>query len=211
MHVAHSVHSCGCCSLVSSVLSPTTSNVVKQPLKLSELHSEAPESSSACAKLFGTQANSMLHALMRKYLVWLLVVVPVIATIQHFWPSVPVNLVYSLFFLVLSVLLALCLNVGVTRKLVKVLGIWYFIVSVIGGQVSSSLTYGPRFYMVDGVVDTARQISRACSSVAVGLALIVGGAFLNAVFQSIAAQGARTALISFVCIYKSRALTLGRF
>ena len=136
---------CGCGSLLSSLLSPSTSNVMKRPFKLSEPHSDPPRSSSICARLVGGQAGTRLDEWTCKYLVWLLGVLVVSIIVQSIWPSASTYPVYSFCLLVPSALTALCLNVGVVKGLLRVAGVWYFILSVIGGRISFSLVWGPRF------------------------------------------------------------------
>ena len=194
---------CVCCSLFSSLLSPKTSNVLKRPLKLSELHSEAPEISNLCAKLFGLQAGAKLDAWMCKNLAWLLGVAVTGAVIQKVWRSVPTFLSYSICVLVLSVPTALCLDVGVLKKLIKVAGVWYFILSIIGGQLSASLIWGPRYWMVEGTVDTMRQFSYICSTATLVFGIIVSCAFLDAIPPRIAGPRARVFLMLFITILKS--------
>ena len=198
---------CVCCSLVSSLLSPRTSNVVKQAFKLFDLHKEAPGSSSACTKLLGPQVGTRLDVWMCKYLVWLLsqgVLAIIIRRIwpgKQFWPS----LVFSICLLVPSVLTALCLNVSVVKSLMKVAGVWYFIISVVGGATSHYLIYEPRFRLVDDTEDAVGQALWACGSVAQTLGLIVGCAFLDAIPPLIFPRRARVCFLSLITVYKSAA------
>ena len=136
------MHACVCGSLLSSVLSPTTSNVVKEPFKLSELHSEAPGSSNACARIFGERAGARLDAWMCKSFNWLLGACAGNMIIQAALPSMLTMLVHTICFLVGSVLGVLCLDVGVVKNLLKVAGVWYFIFASVAGRLSAALVFG---------------------------------------------------------------------
>ena len=129
-------------SLLSSLLSPTTSNVVKRPFQLSDLHSEAPGSSNACTRIFGKRTGVRLDAWMAKNSKWLLTATAGSTIILAIWRSVPTLLVYDTFVLALSIPIALCLDVRVVQKLLRVAGVWYFVLAVAGGQVSFALIYG---------------------------------------------------------------------
>ena len=206
MHAHGSVlymHACVCGSLLSSILSPTTSNVVKKPFQLSELHSEVPGSSNACTVIFGQQAGARLDMWMVTNFKWLLAAVAGSMVVQKAWRSVPTVLLYNTLILVLSIPLALCLDVRVVKKLLNVAGAWYFILSVVGGQVSWALIFGPRWWLVDGTVDDMKQFSSLLGAVATALGLIVGGAFIDAIPPRIFSPRARMWFTALVFVYKS--------
>ena len=139
-------------------MSPGTTNFIKRPAILEEVHDDANTRghSNVCSKLLGESAGARLDILMCKHLVWLCAMITVCTIIATVHTVVPTSLAYSISMLVLAVLLALCLNVNVLKKLVRVLGVWYFILSLVGGTVSNIMIFGPRYWTVDGNNDSAR-------------------------------------------------------
>ena len=79
----------------------------------------------------------------------------------------------------------------------------YLVSAVVGGQLSSCLIYGQRFWLVNGHVVESRQIAYTCSVAASVLAIIVGAAFLDAIPIGIASRRARMWFASFICAYQS--------
>ena len=112
------MHARMCGSLLSSFLSPSTSNMVKQPFKLSALHSETPGNAKAWA-------GGRLDAWMCTNVRWVLAAVLLSMVSSAVWPTVPTLMVCTACIFVTSVLVALCSNVGVLKKLLKVAGVWY--------------------------------------------------------------------------------------
>ena len=105
--------------------------------------------------------------------------------------------------LVLSIPFALCLDVRVVKKLLNVAGVWYFILSVVGGRFSWALIFGPRWWLVNGTVDDMKQFSIFLGGVATALGLIVGCAFIDAIPPRVFSPRARMLFMAFFFVYKS--------
>ena len=119
------------------------------------------------------------------------------------WPSVPMYLTSAISLLLLTVLLVLCQNAVVLKKLSGVVILWYYVLSVGGGRVCNDLIFGPRFWVVDGSTDAARQFSVVFRDVAVTFAIIMSLACLDAIPPRVTPGRARTAFTLFVSIFQS--------
>ena len=153
--------------------------------------------------IFGQQAGARLDMLMVKNGKWLLAAVAGSVIVLKAWRSVFTVLVHATSILVLSIPFALCLDVRVVKKLLTVAGVWYFILSVVGGRVSWALIFGPRWWLVDGTVDDMKHFLSVLDGVVTALGLIVGGAFIDAIPPRIFSPRARMWFMAVVFVYKS--------
>ena len=208
--------------LLHSVRSPKTTNVVKEPFFLGQLHNDGvgqPGQTNMCSKLFGTKLGIALDAWACKYLVWFLLpcAVCVVMACCHIngaacstvLPLLPTYIAYALSGLVPAGLLALCLRGSVLKQLARTASVWCYIVSIVAGEISYRFIYGPLFWKkLSGEVDTGRQAAYSFKEAVQTFGLLVCLPALDAVPPRLVPQRARVCWFSFISVYKSAAACL---
>ena len=123
--------------LLKSIRFPTTTNAVKEPRKLDDLHRRgANEEQDAgqfnlCSKLIGDRAGVALDCWLCKWMWWLMffaAVCEVLAEVFH--DSLAARTAAALAILALAIPAGLCLRVSVLTKLRTVAGVWWYILSI---------------------------------------------------------------------------------
>ena len=103
---------------LSSIMSPSTTNVIRQAFLLSEFHkSDDTMCVSIYGKLFG-KGSPGFNAFMSTYFKFLLPAIAVVFIVELISPSVVVYFVYASCICLVSILLALSLNRVVLMRLI---------------------------------------------------------------------------------------------
>ena len=146
--------------LFSNLTSPTTTNVIKEPIFVDELYSEGQNLGSGinnvCATIFGETAGIRVESLMSRWMSWLIageitlaVLVPDIlhsfeAAVEAQAGAAVSATLYSLAFCISS---ALCLKTRVLMRLAQTIVVYYYALSIIVNSVSlCAIWYERRAY-----------------------------------------------------------------
>ena len=196
--------------LIGNLRSPGTTNVVKGQFKLNELHSETdgsrPGSHNVCSALFGANAGCALHAWLCKHVLWLAcigVVSWVICYVVHIAAENSATPVFAASLLAVPILVALCQQVRTLKKLVCTMSMWYYVSSISSGIIADTLTFGPRHWTVDSVVDSVRAGGYCAWEFSTALSLIIVLPVMDAVPPNLMSQQGRILFFAFVALFKS--------
>ena len=173
--------------LVSSLRSPGTTNVIKQPHLLDSaiLHGKdmLPGPANVCSRMISERAGVVLDTWYPKHnRVFVLLVTVSTVLNKVFGDSVCTLTILALANFFLCILHAGCLKRSVLKRLGRTASFYYYTVSIVGGRIAASLIYGPKVFTVNGRTDALRFSSYFAKQVSTTVLLLV---FLYACLFSI--------------------------
>ena len=190
--------------LVSSLRAPNTTNVVKQPLLLVELHGTdvLPGHANVCARLMGPRAGLLLDTYFPRRVHWFLL--PAIGSLllnRVLGESGPTLIAATASQLMFIVPFGLCLRISVLNRLSGSSGVYHYAVSIIAGSSMDGLIYGPKVYTSNGRTDTALLIIYAAHKFVLTLVLLVCLPLMDAVHTRLATPRVRITGYFFITVY----------
>ena len=174
---------------------------------LADLH---PHSDSTDARQFNLLSNlyskgagKALDRWVCRWTRWLVVCnIASLALRYIFRSSLATRIVVVLAHLLFVVPWALCLRVSVVKSLLKVAGVWYYLLSIGTGQLMTVLIYGPTWWGVGRDAD-ARAFTFCLVKVVRGVFLINCSALGDAAPSRTLPRPVRLFVLVFIAIYKS--------
>ena len=181
---------------INNFKSPTTTNIIRDPISLEELHSaHTPSLGTVCSRLFGDEAGHRIDNLLIRSCSWLLAICLLCTLAKTLFICTESLSIETACWMPVSMIFVLSMETTVLKKLASTPEVLYFAISVAAGRMASAWIYIPR---------NPWPASLACmNEFTLGLALIVFLPLIDAIPPRFISQRFRVGAFALISINKS--------